>query len=375
MNKVAVYGGGIIAMLLAVMFKEKSYEVEIWRPFLQPKSDLNASRVFALNRKAMQFLKDMGVWTDFKHKQITPVQSMLVWDEKTAAQIRFCASDLGQSTLSHIVDEGFLWDSLFQLLQKLNIPVIDLAQDEQCFEQAGLWYTTCSKANFLAIADGAKSKIRDTLRVPCTRDSYHQIALVAQVKVSRWIEGGAFQVFGEHGPLAFLPLNEPGYYSIVWSLDNHYAKHVLALSSLEFRQTLSKAMDYHLGEVQDLYGLQSYPLHMLHAQKYVGENWLLAGDAAHHFHPLAGLGLNMGVGDIIALRKIISGQELSFASLTSYQRERKAALTGVIMGMKILKNCFGVQMPLWVKLRSLGLDFIDHQLKIKQLMMHLIQQI
>ena len=83
----------------------------------------------------------------------------------------------------------------------------------------------------------------------------------------------------------------------------------------------------------------------------------------------------MGIGDVLTLRQLLSTQKLSHLSLGAYQRERKAALKPVILGMKILKNCFGVRMPLWVKLRSLGLDFIDNQLKLKQLMMHWVQQI
>lgn len=372
MKKVAIYGGGIIAMLLAIIFKQKSIEVELWRPYFKPESKNKNQRVFALNQMAMQLLKELEIWADFNHPEITPVQNMLIWDELTAAQIQFSACDIGQFTLAHIVDEGFLWERILQRLQHYQIPIVDLAEEEQCIFQNNKWYITSSKADFLAIADGVRSKIREELKIECERYSYHQTALVAKVKVSRGVEGTAFQVFTKHGPLAFLPLNDSGFYSIVWSLDNAYAKYLLALSESDFRAQMSLAMDSHLGQVEHVEGLRSYPLQMLHAKRYVGTNWLLAGDAAHHFHPLAGLGLNMGIGDVLALRNLT---DLSLRVLMQYQRERRATLTPVILGMKIIKNCFGIQQPLWVKLRSLGMDFMDHQRHLKQLMMTMIQKI
>jgi 2-octaprenylphenol hydroxylase len=372
MKKVAVYGGGIVAMLLAIIFKEKSYQVELWRPYVKPESQVKNQRVFALNQKAMQLLKQLGVWSDLKHPNITSVHHMLVWDEQTAAQIQFAAGDIGQYALAHIVDEYFLWASILELVQRHEIPMIDLAAEEECFLQDNQWYITRSKADFLVIADGVRSKLREQLHVACERYSYQQIALVAKVKVSQGKDNTAFQVFGKHGPLAFLPLSSSGYYSIVWSCDVSYANKLLALSDAELREQMASAMGYHLGDVELVMGLQSYPLQMLHAKHYVGSNWLLAGDAAHHFHPLAGLGLNMGIGDVLALRDL---SDLSLRHLMQYQRERRAVLTPVILGMKILKNCFGIQQPFWVKLRSLGMDFLDHQRNLKQLMMTMIQKL
>lgn len=53
----------------------------------------------------------------------------------------------------------------------------------------------------------------------------------------------------------------------------------------------------------------SFPLRFSHAESYVGEGagarTVLVGDAAHTIHPLAGQGLNLGLGDAEALTKCI----------------------------------------------------------------------
>lgn len=53
----------------------------------------------------------------------------------------------------------------------------------------------------------------------------------------------------------------------------------------------------------------SFPLRFNHADAYLGEGAgarsVLVGDAAHTVHPLAGQGLNMGLGDVACLARCI----------------------------------------------------------------------
>jgi ubiquinone biosynthesis monooxygenase Coq6 len=53
----------------------------------------------------------------------------------------------------------------------------------------------------------------------------------------------------------------------------------------------------------------SFPLRFNHADAYLGERigsrTVLVGDAAHTVHPLAGQGLNMGLGDVESLVRCI----------------------------------------------------------------------
>ena len=101
----------------------------------------------------------------------------------------------------------------------------------------------------------------------------------------------------------------------------------------------------------------------------------MVGDSAHYFHPLAGLGLNMGIGDVACLTRLLADTSSIAKTLGPYQRERKATLTPVIAGMKLIKNCFGIQQPFWVKFRSKGMDWLDHQLLLKKMMLKIIQDI
>lgn len=370
MTKVAIYGGGIIAMCLAIALRLRDYDIVVWRPHFVSNGE-KSRRVFALNHQAMETLNTLGI--DNK-MDLQAVSEMLIWDKITGANINFRAADIGRFALTQIVSEYELWQKISERLNALAIPIMDAPLGILPEFNDKEWVLNGMKVGFLCIADGARSKLREHLHVPLDSYSYHQTAIVADIKVSGKHDGIAFQVFGPHGPLAFLPTSVHGDYSIVWSLDQVIANQYLQLSEQDFKCKLYDAVDGHLGQILSVESLQSFPLNMLHAKQYVSKNWLLAGDSAHHFHPLAGLGLNMGIGDVACLWELTKNNTL-LNSLGMYQRGRKSTLMPVIVGMKLLKNCFENQHQLWVKFRSKGIDFLDNQLLLKKLMMSMVQNI
>ena len=89
-------------------------------------------------------------------------------------------------------------------------------------------------------------------------------------------------------------------------------------------------------------------------------SWVLAGDAAHNVHPLAGQGLNLGLADAQALASALHGRDYwrSVADvrlLRGYERERKAALLPMGLATDGLQQLFSRQEGPLQALRNWGM--------------------
>jgi 2-octaprenyl-6-methoxyphenol hydroxylase len=104
----------------------------------------------------------------------------------------------------------------------------------------------------------------------------------------------------------------------------------MALDERRFTREASRRLGPQLGSIRVIGGRWSYPLSAMIVQRYVDRRLVLAGDAAHGIHPIAGQGLNLGFRDSIDLATIIveaarSGEDPGGSALLArYQRVRRS---------------------------------------------------
>ncbi|MCD6079676.1 MAG: 2-octaprenyl-3-methyl-6-methoxy,4-benzoquinol hydroxylase-like protein, partial [Ramlibacter sp.] len=106
------------------------------------------------------------------------------------------------------------------------------------------------------------------------------------------------------------------------------------------------------------------------AQRWCGPGWVLAGDAAHNVHPLAGQGLNLGLADAEVLARVLHGREYWRALgdeklLRRYERARKADVMAIGWTTDGLQQLFAQPTEPWSLLRNWGMRGFDRSGPLK----------
>lgn len=374
-----VVGGGCIGLSAALGLAnlgKKVLLIDAGKP-AQVDSDEFGLRVSAISKASQALFEKLGIWQGIQAQRLAAYTNMDVRDKDSIGRIHFASNELDLSELGHIVENEVIRQALITQCEKndnleilFETPYSSIHQtDEQVLVTLASGEPVM--AELLIACDGANSAIRSQFKMPITFWDYDHHAIVATVKSQVPHANTARQVFLPTGPLAFLPLPEQNTHSIVWSTSPEHAKQLVAMEEGEFNKALTAAFDSELGlcavESQRL----SFPLKMRYARKWVENRVMLMGDAAHTIHPLAGLGMNLGLKDVAKLLQLVADDQSSvFANgklLRQYEMARKADAQTHIAMMQGLKELFEGSNPVKKLIRGIGLNVVDAAKPIKHL--------
>ena len=360
---VCVRGGGIVGRSLALLLARAQLRVALVDPHAQPalaSNPIDASdhadvRAYALNAHARGLLEGLRCWPDDAHA--TPVQAMQV-SGGVGAQLHFDAQTQQVGALNWIVDvpvlEGLLRDAVrFQ-------PSIEVVREPV-------------EASLTAICEGKHSSTREALGIAFDPVAYPQQAIATRLRCEHGHGQIARQWFDDGRILAFLPMGGTDGHevAVVWSVPKAEAPALLAMTDEEFAQALEAASRLELGKLSLSSRRVSWPLQLGRAQRWVGtmpgkahQSWVLAGDAAHTMHPLAGQGLNVGLADVAELAQVLQTREdwrdvNDLRLLRRYERARQADVRAMQLATDGLQQLFWQSNPLVGTVRDWGMRAFD----------------
>lgn len=356
---VCIRGDGIVGRTLALLLARDRLRVGVVRQPMSAGGAASDVRAYALNAASKDLLEMLRAWPDPQHA--TPVLSMEVHGDE-GGRVHFSAQAQEVPALAWIVDVQALQERLGDALRYQ--PLVD-PLDAPC------------PAPLTVVCEGKASATRAEFGVQYAVARYPQQAIAARLACEKPHAHVARQWFTDGEILAFLPLGgaQPGTggnsVAIVWSVHEQRLPDLLAMDGAAFEAQLEAVSHHCLGKLSLASERAAWPLQLAQADRWCGPGWVLAGDAAHTVHPLAGQGLNLGLADARELARVLHERESwrgvgEFKLLRRFERARKADVLAMGATTDGLQQLFAQPDEPWAMLRNWGMVGFDRSGPLKQ---------
>ena len=351
---VCIRGAGMVGRTLALLLARDRLRVGLVNgaPAAPAQRD---NRAYALNAASRDLLLRLRAWPDEQHA--TPVNAMDIRGDD-GGRVRFSAGDEGVEALAWIVDVEPLLARLYEAVRFQ--PQVELLPAPQ-------------PAALTVVCEGRASATREEFGINFDVASYPQRAIAARLDCEKPHGGVAHQWFESGNVLALLPLGGPQGNSValVWSVQEPRADELLAMAPDDFTARLSACSGHELGRMTLTSERTAWPLQRAQADRWCGPGWVLAGDAAHNVHPLAGQGLNLGLADAEKLAQVLHEREYwrslgDVKLLRRYERARKMDVLAMAWTTDGLQQLFAQPTEPWALLRNWGMRGFDHSGPVKR---------
>lgn len=200
------------------------------------------------------------------------------------------------------------------------------------------------------------------------KHDYHQSAITAWITHQNPHHDCAAQYFFTDGPMALLPLKptKAGARSaLIWTQAAPRAKALTALDEPSFKAVLQERCGDFVGTIDHISKPVTRPLRLILPHQLISPRRVLIGDSAHHIHPLAGQGFNIGLRDVRALAAALdAARNLGLdcghpSALTDYQQRRRSDGIAFGLGSDLLNQLFATRsLPLRLSI-GLAMGAID----------------
>ncbi|CAG0916580.1 unnamed protein product [Notodromas monacha] len=416
---VVICGGGMVGLAAALAFARdpttRAQRVVVIEQGKPPKTDPVPNeapyglRSVALNPSTVRFLERNGAW-EHVHRWGT-IRSLQVWESVIAdSRITFESDEIARvvenDELIRVMKIA-LKDGDVEFRYGANLKAVELPRDSSSVAKLTLEGDEIT-ASLVVGADGAKSLVRKAM--PNSARSltweYDQQAVVANVNFSLdCVENEiGWQRFLKTGPIAYLPLTT-SMSNLIWSTTRNHAKDLMKLSDEDFLLAVNDAFvsanDDAMSPLVDsvmkfarqvsvtnppsvaqlppravsVSKRASFPIAAAHAVNYVAPRGVLIGDAAHRVHPMAGMGVNLGFGDVDCLHRVVGdalglgGDIGTTASLYPYESERQRKNLTKMLGIDALYRLYRAQFLPIALARGIGLTLTDSLVPVKSWIM------
>lgn len=360
---IAVIGGGLTGLMMARALSATGAHI-----LLVDRSSgadgIPDERTTTINAAGMRMLQTLGV-QDNLQQDATPIMRIAVAEGAPLSGLaarRRPNSDLswqaGDTPMAYVVGNADLQSALTRTLGENSdfygsIEILSGAKLTGMARHAGGMQLDIEdaggqlshrNADLVVACDGNNSKVAGFANLAARQEQTFQTAIVSILRAERDHENTAFQRFLPTGPFALMPMSGQ-HLSLVWTLPDDTAQTLIAADEQAFEAACLDAFGQSLGYLHLAGQRLAWPLRPSLRRRIAAAGVVLAGDAAHALHPIAGQGYNLALADAAVLadclalartRGLSSGHPSIWQSYEAARRTERLAMSAATSGINQL---------------------------------------
>lgn len=360
---IAVIGGGLTGLMMARALSATGAHI-----LLVDRSSgadgIPDERTTTINAAGMRMLQTLGV-QDNLQQDATPIMRIAVAEGAPLSGLaarRRPNSDLswqaGDTPMAYVVGNADLQSALTRTLGENSdfygsIEILSGATLTGMARHAGGMQLDIEdaggqlshrNADLVVACDGNNSKVAGFANLAARQEQTFQTAIVSILRAERDHENTAFQRFLPTGPFALMPMSGQ-HLSLVWTLPDDTVRTLLAADDQAFEAACLDAFGQSLGYLHLAGQRLAWPLRPSLRRRIAAAGVVLAGDAAHALHPIAGQGYNLALADAAVLadclalartRGLSSGHPSIWQSYEATRRTERLAMSAATSGINQL---------------------------------------
>lgn len=372
--EIVIVGGGMVGTATALGLAQQGRSVTLLEAFpaapFSPEQGPD-TRLSALSPHSVDLLKALQAWPAIEQMRVQPYKQMLVW-ETPGDVVTFDAAQTSDEYLGYFVENRLTQLGCAQALNEydqVQVVIGKMAEIDPATNMVVTDQGDILQGQWIIGADGVHSNVRDQAGIASSGWQYQQWALGIIIRCTS-PSYTTWQQFTPTGPVAFLPMYDQ-HASLIWYHSETRIKQLASLEHDALKDEILSTFPDKLGEFEIIQAVP-FPLTRMHALRYLQDNIILIGDAAHGINPLAGQGVNLGFKDVRALLAVFANysdlDETQFKGhlRSDYERPRQSDNLKTMTAMDAFYFGFSNANPLLKFMRNSAMKLVERTPLIKQ---------
>ena len=316
--RVLVSSDGIIGMLASIVLSEYFDEVYLVKN-KSNKHTQNINRYFSINLLSKFFFTSKNLWDCITCDGITEYSQITTLDEPSKKYMKFQSSSIAFDCMGYIVNEKNIIDNTRKKIETIeNIFQIDEVNiDNHSKKSLSISLDDMKLLNidYIFLSDNSRQDIANLFSNTKQTIDYKQDAIVVNLTMNAKNNNMiAYQRFDKNNIQGLLPVSD-NMYNLIWSAKKEIINELHRMSDSQLLCKVNDTLSVMIGEAKSTSSIARFPLKGYHYKSYRYENIFCIGGAAHSVHPMAGLGLNMGIKDVFLLEYFLSSSSKNKGSI------------------------------------------------------------